>query len=103
MISPPQMAAQDRGRQDGSALTGLLKNKKTSTTAYEPLPNAVFFGVFFICVTDFSLCLRGGGVTFVDGGEAFPHPVAAAAELDPHPAVSGDQDVGDFISAKPPC
>lgn len=51
-----------------------------------------------------SLCVFGGlGFTFVDGGEALPDPVAAAAELDPHPAVSGDQDVGDLVSAEPPC
>lgn len=41
--------------------------------------------------------------TFVNGSEAFSYPVAAAAELNPHPAISWNQDIGNFISAKPAC
>lgn len=42
-------------------------------------------------------------VTFINGSEAFPHPVAAAPEFYPYSAVGGGQDVRKFVSAESAC
>lgn len=41
--------------------------------------------------------------TFIDSREAFAHPVTAAAELDPQPAVGGDDGIRQLVAAETPC
>lgn len=41
--------------------------------------------------------------TFIDGKEALPDPVAAAAEFDPEAAVRGDDRLGKFAPAETAC
>lgn len=39
-------------------------------------------------------------LTLINSGETFSHPVAAAAELNPQPAVDGDDWLGQLITTK---
>lgn len=39
-------------------------------------------------------------LTLINGGETFSHPVTAAAELNPQPAVGGDDWLGQLIATE---
>lgn len=42
-------------------------------------------------------------LTLINGRETFSHPVAAAAELNPQPAVGGDDGLGQLVAAETTC
>lgn len=44
--------------------------------------------------------VESGVLTLINRREPFSHPVAAAAELNPQPAVGGDDGLGQLVAAK---